>query len=172
MPRDYTRTDFREPLSVAGGAVFVPLTLLADAPREEWFVFQIAHAMAHIASRHAARIESRMDVLATPELNGSSMDPSVAGPVFISFSRRFELDADAAAVHTMSDAGYDPSRVLPLGDPDRHESERLFSSMRVKAERRGDNLGKVVSQIPKRSYISSEAGFSEVKQAAVSRMQE
>ena len=87
--------------------------MLADAPREESFVFQIAHA-AHVASRHAARLESRMDLLAMPQINQSPPAPTVAGPVaFASFTRKFELDADATAVRSMSDAGYDPRKFWP-----------------------------------------------------------
>lgn len=48
-----------EPASVAGGAIFVPMSLLANAPNEAVFAFQLAHAMAHIADRHATRFMTR-----------------------------------------------------------------------------------------------------------------
>jgi predicted Zn-dependent protease len=141
--------------------------MLADAPREESFVFQIAHAVAHIASRHAARLESRMDLLAMPEINQNLPDQAGAGPAaFASFSRRFELDADSTAVRSMSEAGFDPNRVLPLGDLGSHDSGRSFASLTVKPERRGDNLAKVVSRLPKRDYLRSEAAFIEAKGGA------
>jgi len=161
MPADYMRTDFREPLSVAGGAIFVPLSMLADAPREEWFAFQIAHAMAHIACHHAARLESRMELVAMPGVTGTFPDPAVAGPAFLSSIHRFELDADGEAVSVLSDAGYDANRVLPLGGP-----------AGVKTERREESLAKVVARLPKRDYGNSQAGFVEAKRVAASHLQE
>lgn len=170
MPVDYMQADVREPVSVAGGTVFVPLYLLADAPCEEWLAFQVAHAMAHIASRHATRLESRLDVVRL-DLVKMPMDPSMARHVaLISFSRRFERDADAASVYTMSDAGYNPNRVLPLDGLDTSVAENMFPSLRVKAEHRNDILEKTITRLPKRDYVHWDANFINVKKIAEIRL--
>ena len=172
MPLDYMGTDVPEPISVAGGNVFVPLCMLADAPREEWLVFQIAHAMAHIASRHASRLESRLDVLRMVDLNQEPPDAAVTRRVaLLSFSRRFELNADVASFYTMSAAGYDPARVLPLDHVGKRDSEKLFPSLRVNAQRREETLAKVVDRLPKRDYVRPETNFNRAKGIAASRRQ-
>lgn len=49
-----------EPIAIAGGPIFVPLSLLANAAEEAQFPAQLAHAMAHVALRHATRYETRV----------------------------------------------------------------------------------------------------------------
>ena len=63
MPQDAFLGKTTEPICVAGGFVYIPLSLLAGAPNETAFGFQVAHAMAHIALRHGTRTQSRFDVM-------------------------------------------------------------------------------------------------------------
>ena len=62
-PHDAFQGKATEPICVAGGFIYIPLSLLAEAPDEMAFAFQVAHAMAHIALRHATRTQSRLDLM-------------------------------------------------------------------------------------------------------------
>jgi hypothetical protein len=48
-----------EPLSVPGGHIFVPATLIPAAGSEAEFAGMLAHAMAHVTERHGIRTSAR-----------------------------------------------------------------------------------------------------------------
>ena len=111
MPVDAFLLPAREPAAIAGGPVFVPLSLLAEAPNEPVFAFQPAHAMAHIALRHATRLETKMELVEIGAQTAPQMPELAVEVAPLAFSRSVELEADALAVRIAAQAGYDPEGV-------------------------------------------------------------
>jgi predicted Zn-dependent protease len=109
-----------EPISLPGGYIFVSSSLILGAQDEAEFAGMLAHAMIHVAARHGTRNATRGEIanLATIPLIypggwavGNAQQRLI--PVgFLSFQRRFELEADQVAVPTMAAAGYDPAAFL------------------------------------------------------------
>ncbi|HTX38783.1 MAG TPA: M48 family metalloprotease [Bryobacteraceae bacterium] len=117
MPLDAFRGSATEPVAVAGGFIFIPMSLLAGAPNEAVFAFQLAHAMAHVSARHATRLATRMELMeisAQVAQNASmgSQQDHPAGLGLIALSRAVEREADYLAVQILSQAGYNPVQVM------------------------------------------------------------
>ncbi len=92
----------REPITAPGGEISVPLSLLAGADVESVFVFQLAHAMAHVALGHSARYAARlreMQERGTVRMPGSA-DSNAR------FLRQCELEADSAGADMLLESGY------------------------------------------------------------------
>jgi predicted Zn-dependent protease len=88
-----------EPVAFPGGPIFVSLDLLRTAQTEAEFAGMLAHAMAHVASRHWTRSATKA------ELSGIASE----SPAALAFQRAQEREADYWAVKAMAAAGYDPS---------------------------------------------------------------
>jgi len=116
MPGDALRGQAAEPVAVPGGTIFVPMSLLAGAPNENAFAFQLAHAVAHIASRHGTRLATRVELtqMAVEVQPAAQTYPygDQVDMVSLAFLRAAEREADYRAVQWMAKAGYDP-QTLP-----------------------------------------------------------
>jgi predicted Zn-dependent protease len=108
IPRALTIGDNGEPLIIAGGWVFVPSSATH-------FPALLAHAMAHVALRHASRLDTRENLLqvavdtipsGVPKIVPASMEMSLPYAT-AQFARTFEREADTAAIATLKAAGYD-----------------------------------------------------------------
>ncbi len=163
MPADALQYGATEPISVAGGAIFVPISLVADAPNEAVLAFQLAHAMAHISLRHATRLATRAEAA---RAGGPQPAPRFA---FLSFARELELEADAAAVRTMAAIGYDPAQVVaylqklpPAGN---EGMSTAFSAHPTTAERL-EAIRNEIEKLPARRYEAGTDEFEPVRRLA------
>jgi predicted Zn-dependent protease len=108
----------REPLWLPGGYLFIPAGLMIAAENEAEFAGMLAHAMAHVAKRHALRQATSGGIaqLATIPLiyvtgwmtNENSLTPLTG----LKLRRQLELEADQVAVEAMASAGFDPHSLL------------------------------------------------------------
>jgi predicted Zn-dependent protease len=132
MPADAFQGQASEPVVVPGGTIFVPLSLLAAAPNEAVFAFQLAHAVAHIASRHGTWLATRMELMQISDQVRLAASPG--GAPFdtfnlpaLSFLRAAEREADFLAVQFMAKAGYDAQPVADyLGTQPKPPEPRPF----------------------------------------------
>jgi predicted Zn-dependent protease len=135
IPRALTIGDNGEPLIVAGGWIFVPSSATN-------YPAMLAHAMAHVALRHATRLDTRENLLqvavdtvpsGVPKIVPASMEMTLPYAT-AQFARVFEREADAAAVATLKAAGYDPHvlveyvKALPQGTRRATRIEGLLTS--------------------------------------------
>jgi predicted Zn-dependent protease len=154
-----------EPLSLPGGYIFVPASLILTARNEAEFAGMLAHAMAHCAERHGTRQATRGEIANLSNIPlifiGGGAEPM--GPVgFSSLQRRFEIEADALAVKMTASAGYDPealvryiARVQP-GDTVRASSPMPTRESRLAA------MEKAIQQLPTKIYSSADE-FSRIQ---------
>jgi len=173
MPADAFQRAPAEPVAIAGGTVFVPLSLLAGAPNEAEFAFQLAHAMAHIALRHSTKMATRIGIaqIATqtpspPGWTGNTTQPAI--PLgFITFARQHELEADFLATRMVAGAGYDPQAAMEYlqAQPEPSRSLNVFS-MHPTGRQRVDVIGAVLKTLPARTYAPDSAGFADAKALA------
>jgi beta-barrel assembly-enhancing protease len=139
-----------EPIAVAGGGVYVPASLLANAPNETIFAFQLAHAIAHIALRHPTRMATRAEVvgnLPPPFVGDWPANGALGLPAF---AQTLEQQADDLAVELVSAAGYDPAAVVPYLEPQRAGRVRASSE-----------------KLPPRDYRANTGQFEAMKALAV-----
>jgi predicted Zn-dependent protease len=116
-----------EPLSLPGGYIFIRAPLILTAKNEAELAGMLAHAMAHVAGRHATRqaMDGELNQLAIIPLIfiGGGIDFGDDGfsgynqiallPVAaLKTQRQCELEADQAAAKTMAAAGFDPNALL------------------------------------------------------------
>ncbi len=186
MPQDAFLGKATEPICVAGGFIYIPLSLLAEAPNETAFGFQVAHAMAHIALRHGTRTQSRLDVMEKstlglkeglsevqqqgkegfPKLQRQGLEQMLKN-VQRKFSRDYELEADEAAMRMMARSGFDPSFVIPylekLADIEEAEPFRSYHPSR---RRRIEVVKKRIAGIASQEIPVKIEGFTEAKDFA------
>ena len=157
-----------EPLAVAGGPIFVPMSLLAAAPSESALAFQLAHAMAHIAARHATRNKTRAEVMQTQEISYSS---GVSGIPMgsLSFSRANEREADYLAVQILAKAGFDPeaaaAALAAQPAPPPGAISRVFQP-RPPAAERAQAIRSQLAKMPPTKYQAATGDFAEAKARA------
>jgi predicted Zn-dependent protease len=108
-----------EPLSIPGGHIFVPASLILAVDNEAELGGMLAHSMAHIAERHGTRLAGRGQVANSSTIPlifiGGSMSTGASALVprgFLKIQRDYELDADRVGVNTMAAAGLDPAALL------------------------------------------------------------
>jgi predicted Zn-dependent protease len=117
-----------EPVALPGGYIFVPAGLLLAAQNEAEMEGMLAHAMEHVAARHATREATRGELTQIQTLAGAPVAAGL-GPALTlaqaAFHRDFESEADRLAVNCMHAAGYDPQalasyigRMQPAGNND------------------------------------------------------
>ncbi len=162
MPADALQYGATEPIAVAGGAIFLPLSMVADAPNEAVLVFQLAHAMAHISLRHATRMATRAEI-------SRAGAPAAARMAFLEFARDLELEADGAAVRMLAGAGYDPAEVVsylenlpPVGN---EGMSTVFSAHPTTAERL-KTIRAEIQKLPARRYSAGSEEFESAKRLA------
>ena len=174
-PQDAFQGKATEPICVAGGFIYIPLSLLAGARDETAFAFQVAHAMAHIALRHATRTRSRADLMEKTNVgtNEPFSEQQRKGLELLrngaqrKLSRDYELDADEAAVRMMVRAGFDPSTVIPYLEKssDIKETEP-FNSYHPSRSRRIEVVKKTIAGIESQGIPVKIEGFAEAKDFA------
>ncbi len=178
MPVDAFLGKATEPVALPGGPILVPLSLLADAPDEGSFAFQLAHAMAHVALRHSTRQATRVEIQRVASIRWNT-EPSLVSDAVLSagqlglelglfnFARRFELDADRLACGILAESDYDPAAVVPYLEglePDTRRS-RIDSVHPTKA-RRTETIQAQLEKLPARTYGAGTGDFGEMKARA------
>src|SRR5581483_8947207 len=180
MPVDAFLGKATEPVALPGGPILVPLSLLADAPDEASFAFQLAHAMAHIALRHSTRQATRVEIQRVASIRWST-EPSVVSDVVLSaeqlgmelglfnFARRFELDADRLACGILAESGYDPAAVIPYLEgltPGSGPRRSRMDSMHPALARRTETIEARLENLPARAYEGGTGEFAGMKARA------
>jgi predicted Zn-dependent protease len=179
MPIDAFQGQAGEPVAVAGGPIFIPLSLLAAAPNEAVFAFQLAHAMAHIALRHATKQATRTELTgldATPSWGAQNTPvadrrPTAVPMGMLQFSRSFERQADYVALLIVSQAGYSPESMavylsgqpVPVRAPER--AAAVFSAHPPPIERSKAIRAKFES-LPAATYTAATGVFAEASAIA------
>lgn len=133
--------------AVPGGVVGINSGLFAFAEDEGAFVSVLAHELGHLSQRHYARGSARAERTQLPAmaamLAGMLLAASGGGDAGIAtamgsqaaliqdqltYSRRFEQEADRIGLQAMASAGYDPEAMV-----------RMFSAMQRTARLQGDS---------------------------------
>ena len=163
-------------MAIAGGRVLVPLGLLAGAPNEAVFAFQLAHAMAHIAARHSTRRASRQQLV---DVTTAGLEAQKAGAVgqmapalqaeSLSLTRRFELQADGEAARIMAGAGYNPEAAIQYleGQSPAAQAAAVLSAHPTTSQR-VETIRSALGNLPARAYSGGAGGFAEAKALAAS----
>lgn len=159
-------TVLHEAVAFPGGPLFVPTSLILEARDEDEFAGMLAHAIAHIASRHFTRQATRAELLevgsvSVPQLTGWSGYAMAQGrglliPLsLLSTWRGFELQADRLAAERMPAAGYDPAALIRYMERDRPSQPgtvaRVFSVLPDR-EARVRAIQTVVVSLPPQTY--------------------
>lgn len=173
MPPDAFRGPAAEPVAVAGGFIFVPMSLLAGAPNEAVFAFQLAHAMAHVAARHPTRLATRMELMeiSAQVAQNASMGSQREHPAAletIALSRAAEREADYLAVQTLSQAGYNPAPVAEYlsAQPAVQGSVAKAFAVRPTPSDRATAIRSEIQKLPTATYSASTGEFAEAKTLA------
>jgi beta-barrel assembly-enhancing protease len=159
-----------EPLSLPGGYIFVPASLILTARNEAEFAGMLAHAMAHCAERHGTRQATRGEVanLSTIPWIFVGGDQQLVPIGFRSFQRRFETEADLLAVKMAASAAYDPEGLVRyIGRMQPEDAARPNSAMPARDSRIA-GMEKAIQQLPPKIYTSTDEFPSiqdEVRQA-------
>ncbi|HYM10386.1 MAG TPA: M48 family metalloprotease [Bryobacterales bacterium] len=135
-----------EPLSLPGGYFFVPADLILAARNDAEFAGMLAHAMAHVAERHGARLATRGEMVHAGEIPliymsgvSDTGEDGLAIPAgFLQRQRAFELEADRLAASVLASAGYDPRalvRYIGRVQPENSGRPEAFSSLPSRATR-------------------------------------
>jgi predicted Zn-dependent protease len=162
-----------EPVSLPGGYVFVPASLIIEARNESELAGMLAHAMAHIivdqATRTAAAV--RISNLATIPLifmggwNGLGSADDVLVPAgLVNQQRSVELESDREAVRTLAAAGYDPRGLVRyVGRVQPATKTAARPSGLPEREVRMENLEKAIAQLPSAEY-RRQGGFEAIQE--------
>jgi beta-barrel assembly-enhancing protease len=103
-----------EPLALPAGQIYVPVDLILAVQSEDELAGMLAHAMAHVAEHHAARLAAHAKLAGLdplPIVAAVAFGEAAAGrgtiPVaFMGVQRRFEIEADRLALQLTASAGY------------------------------------------------------------------
>jgi predicted Zn-dependent protease len=171
MPMDAFQGRAAEPVAVAGGPIFIPLSLLAAALNESEFAFQLAHAMAHIALRHATKLATRTDLMGLDLLRAQNValaDRRDSGAIPLSvlaFSRAFERQADYVALRIVSLAGYSPESMAVYLSGQTATEKAPFSAHPASGER-AKAIRHELEKLPAGAYGAATGGFDEAREMA------
>jgi predicted Zn-dependent protease len=175
MPMDAFQGQAEEPVAVAGGPIFIPMSLLAAAPNESVFAFQLAHAIAHAALRHATRQATLTDRLgldalraqntAVADRGATENSPGTVPLGMLQFSAAFERQADYAATLIVSQAGYSPEWMADYlsGLPARGKGGARFSGHPPPSER-SKAIRAQFRRLPAATYAAATGGFVEARE--------
>lgn len=122
-----------EPIATPRGDVFVPVRLFSAAEDGSEFAGMLAHAMAHAAAKHGARVKERSQR---------------------SFSRGYELEADLLGAQAMARAGYDPAalvRYIKRLQMEPSDGSRILSPFPPRKSRIA-HLEKFIRSLPGQEY--------------------
>jgi predicted Zn-dependent protease len=150
-------TALHEPAAFPGGFVFVPSRLILAAKEEDELAGMLAHAIAHIAARHAGIAQSTVPLVFVGGSAGFAIERGnrMAIPtVMLSHFRKFEMEADSLAVRMMSAAGYDAAalvRYLEREQPSVEPTQRMRSALPAPAERLSA-IRAAIASLPARAY--------------------
>ncbi|MDZ7854066.1 MAG: M48 family metalloprotease [Halomonas sp.] len=119
--------------AVPGGVIGVNAGLFAFAEREAELASVIAHELGHLSQRHYARGQERAEQTQIPAMAamlagmliaaGGGGDAGIAAAMGsqaaliqdqLSYSRRFEQEADRVGLQAMADAGYEPDAMVKM----------------------------------------------------------
>jgi len=134
--------------ALPGGFFYVNSGLILAADEEAELAGVMAHEIAHVAARHAAREMTRGQWLQIGSIPlifiggglgyGLQSAASLALPMtFLSFSRSFEAEADYLGVQYMYKSGYDPQAFLSF-----------FEKLQAKEKKKPGTLSKAFSTHP------------------------
>lgn len=110
-----------EPISLPGGWIFIPAQLVLASNNEGEFAGMLAHAMAHVALRQGVHRQTPGEltylaaipvVLIGPGTFGRGGQNSMLPVQYLNIQRKYELQADEAAVKAMTAADFDPTNLL------------------------------------------------------------
>jgi predicted Zn-dependent protease len=155
-----------EPLSLPGGYIFIPAGLILTAQNEAEFAGTLAHAIAHVAARHATRTASRAEIAqlaVTPLVSWGgwagyairqASDTQV--PIaFLQFQRGFESEADLLAVNIAGRAGYDPQGLATYIQRVQNDANPPALLAVPNRDARFQAIQAVIAGLPARTYTSS-----------------
>jgi beta-barrel assembly-enhancing protease len=177
MPTDAFSGTPVEAVAIAGGRVLIPVTLLARAPNEAVFAFQLAHSVAHISMRHFTRMASRASLvnnIVLPSMASNAQSPpnapfpSQLAGLQASSPRQFELQADKEAARLMAEAGYNPEAAIQYlkGLPPGAQASVARSAHPAGSER-AETVRSASEALPSRTYSGGDPGaFAEAKALA------
>ena len=119
--------------AVPGGVIGVNAGLFAFAEREAELASVVAHELGHLSQRHYARGQARAEQTQIPAMAamlagmliaaGGGGDAGIAAAMGsqaaviqdqLSYSRRFEQEADRVGLQAMADAGYQPGAMVEM----------------------------------------------------------
>ena len=134
--------------ALPGGFIYVNSGLILAADEEAELAGVMAHEIAHVAARHAAREMTRgqwLNIGSIPLIfigggigYAVQSAASLAVPLtFLSFSRSFEAEADYLGVQYMYKSGYDPQAFLSF-----------FEKLQAKEKKKPGTLSKAFSTHP------------------------
>ena len=134
--------------ALPGGFFYVNSGLILAADEEAELAGVMAHEIAHVAARHAAREMTRGQWLQIGSIPlifigggigyGIQSAASLAIPLsFLSFSRSFEAEADYLGVQYMYKSGYDPQAFLSF-----------FEKLQAKEKKKPGTLSRAFSTHP------------------------
>ena len=160
-----------EPITVPGGSIFLPLSLLDKAPNEAVFAFQLAHAMVHIASRHGTRQGTRTELMPVSTITVVDGDVSkhaadVLSLGALSFARMAEREADYRAVQIIAKAGYDPEPAAAYLAAKPEPPNPAFSPRPRPADRARQIRDEVRKILPPADYMASTGAFEDARATA------
>jgi len=152
-----------------GGFLFVPASLLLAVQDQDELAGVLAHAIAHVASRHGARqattaelVHITLPVIYMGGWTGYAIHQaqSLAIPIgLLQIWRKFELDADRLAASKMAAAGYDPEALARYIDREQATydelSQEIFSSLPRRTQRL-QAIHAVIAELPAQVYAPHE----------------
>jgi predicted Zn-dependent protease len=159
----------RDVAAFPGGFLFVPASLILAVKDEDELAGLLAHAIAHVASRHGARQATRAELVHASQpviyMGGCAgyaihQAPSLAIPIsLLQMWRNFELDADRLAASKMPAAGYDPEALARYIDREQKSydepSQEIFSSLPRRTQRL-QAIHAVIAELPTQVYQPHE----------------
>ena len=145
-PYSFSIADYREinAFALPGGPVWINRGAIEAAATESQLAAVLAHEVAHIAQRHAAKqltnvMVTNWGLTLLGSLLGNSAGATTAGVAarfvasgaFLKFSRDDEREADRVGASIMSRAGWNPRGMIELLETIREHERRDPSSVEV-----------------------------------------
>jgi beta-barrel assembly-enhancing protease len=168
--------------ALPGGYLYVHGGMILAADSEAELAGLMAHEIAHVAARHAARAETRMKSFMAlsialmyfggPAAGAMQMAVGVAGPAtFLKFGRDAEREADLLGLEYVYVAGYDPQAFVQflerLHINKRHKHNFIasaFATHPMTEDRIRQAQEEISTLLPaKTAYIVDTSTFQEVK---------
>ena len=154
-------------MALPGGFLFVNKGLILATDNEAELAGVIAHEIAHVTARHAARQAQGGDLLR----NGVpgiivQQAASIGVPItFIAFNRGAETEADSLGLQYLAKAGYDPAAMVRSFQKLRASKvSNLFSTHTAGEERLAQVQQNIAANLPARTQAPvSPAEFDAVK---------